>query len=375
MIWFLLISLGLYVILMGLFSIGVFRLKTFAGKAVKPETTFTLVIPFRNEKENLPALLHSISKLKYPEKRIEIFFVNDASEDASVAVIQQFILKRKPKGWTIVDNERKSRSPKKDAITLAVSKATHAWIFTTDADCILPENLLKNLDAFIQNTSSKLIAGAVLALPENRFFISHYQFLENLTLAGVTMGAFGLRKPIMCNGANLAYKKSAFEAVNGFEGNEHIASGDDLFLLEKMQATFSGEVHFLKNKEQIVYTITERNWSAVVQQRVRWAAKSTGYKSVFSKFTGIVVLAANACLLIAFWMLFQSENGLFFLTLILLKWGIDEVFIYQVNAFFKREINWLYLRLMAFLYPLLTLYIAVRALFGNYNWKGRTFKK
>tara|TARA_R110000850_G_scaffold190308_4_gene316235 strand:+ start:10277 stop:11404 length:1128 start_codon:yes stop_codon:yes gene_type:complete len=375
MIWFLLISIGLYVVLMGLFGVGFFLLKTFSAQKRKSRTTFTLVIPFRNEAENLPALMNSIKKLKYPEELIEILFVNDASEDASVTAIQKFILNRKPKEWTLINNERKSGSPKKDAITLAVSKATHDWIFTTDADCILPEGLLKNLDAFIQNTPSKLIAGPVLALPENRFFISHYQFLESMTLAGVTMGAFGMGKPLMSNGAHLAYKKSAFEAVNGFEGNDHIASGDDLFLLEKMQATFPGEVHFLKNKAQVVFTKTERDWSRVVQQRVRWAAKTAGYKSLFSKFTGIVVLAANVSLLIAFLMLFQSESGVFFLVLILLKWGADEVFLYQINAFFKREIHWIYLRLMAFLYPVLTTYIAARALFGSYKWKGRTFKK
>jgi len=375
MIWFLLISIGLYVVLMLFFGIGLFRLKTFALQKVKPTTKFTLIIPFRNEAENLPALMQSISKLNYPEKLVEVLLLNDASEDDSVVVIQQFMLKRKPSGWAILDNERRSDSPKKDAITLAVSKAKHDWIFTTDADCILPENLLNNLNFFIQNTSSKMIAGPVLALPENRFFVSHYQFLESLTLAGVTMGGFGIGKPLMCNGAHLAYEKSAFEAVNGFEGNYHIASGDDLFLLEKMQAAFPREVHFLKNKEQIVYTKTESNWSAVVNQRVRWAAKTSVYKNMFSKWTGFIVLVANVSLLIAFVMLFKSESGLFFLMLIFVKWGVDEIFIYQANTFFKREIHWLYLRLMAFLYPFLTTYIAFRALFGNYKWKGRTFKK
>lgn len=375
MIWFLLISIGLYVVLIGLFGFGFFRLKTFAAQIINPKTTFTLVIPFRNEEENLPALIQSLFELKYPEKLIEIIFVNDASEDASVAVIQKFILNRKPTEWSILANKRKSGSPKKDAITLAISKATHNWIFTTDADCTLPENLLKNLDAFIQSTPSKLIAGPVLALPENRFFISHYQLLESMTLAGVTMGGFGIKTPIMCNGAHLAYEKSAFEAVNGFEGNDHIASGDDLFLLEKMQAAFAGEVHFLKHKTQVVFTKGEKKWTAVVQQRLRWAAKSTGYKTMFSKVTGIIVLTANVGLLIAFWMLFQSESGLFFLILILIKWGIDEVFLYQINTFFKQEIHWLYLRLMAFLYPFLTIYIVVKAMFGKYYWKGRPFIK
>jgi cellulose synthase/poly-beta-1,6-N-acetylglucosamine synthase-like glycosyltransferase len=113
MIWFLIISIGLYAVLMGTFGIGFFRLKTFAAQKVKPTTGFALIIPFRNEAKNLPALMQSISKLKYPEKLIEVLFINDASEDASVVEIQQFMLKRKPFGWTIFDNERRSGSPKK----------------------------------------------------------------------------------------------------------------------------------------------------------------------------------------------------------------------------------------------------------------------
>jgi hypothetical protein len=37
----------------------------------------------------------------------------------------------------------------------------------------------------------------------------------------------------LCNGANLAYKKTVFTELNGFQGNENIASGDDIFLFEK----------------------------------------------------------------------------------------------------------------------------------------------
>jgi hypothetical protein len=32
----------------------------------------------------------------------------------------------------------------------------------------------------------------------------------------------------MCNGANLAYTKTLFQELNGFDGNEKIASGDDI---------------------------------------------------------------------------------------------------------------------------------------------------
>lgn len=38
----------------------------------------------------------------------------------------------------------------------------------------------------------------------------------------------------MCNGANLAYERKAFNEVNGFAGVDHIASGDDMLLMHKI---------------------------------------------------------------------------------------------------------------------------------------------
>ena len=43
----------------------------------------------------------------------------------------------------------------------------------------------------------------------------------------------------MCNGANLAYERKAFFEVNGFTGIDHIASGDDMLLMQKIAQRFS----------------------------------------------------------------------------------------------------------------------------------------
>jgi hypothetical protein len=60
----------------------------------------------------------------------------------------------------------------------------------------------------------------------------HFQQLDLVSLQGATIGSFGIGKGFMCNGANLAYKKSLFQELNGFR-NDTIASGDDVFLLQK----------------------------------------------------------------------------------------------------------------------------------------------
>ena len=65
-----------------------------------------------------------------------------------------------------------------------------------------------------------------------------------MSLQGSTVGGFGIGHPFLCNGANLAYKKHHFIQLNGFKGNDTIASGDDIFLFEKFIHAFPRQVHF-----------------------------------------------------------------------------------------------------------------------------------
>lgn len=366
-----------YTVLLVWLVFGFFNCKeiTITNNSHLPTIKFSVIIPFRNEAENLPSLLLSLSKIHYLSGYFEILFINDASEDASEEIIRTFFEKYLSIDFQILENKRTSGSPKKDAITTAIAIAKNEWILTTDADCIVPSFWLQTLDIFIQKTNPKMVAGPVLLTSNKVHLLSAYQVLESISLAGVTIGSFGRNHPIMCNGANLAYQKDAFYQVKGFDGNKHIASGDDLFLLEKMKKKFPDAIGFIKSKEAIVTTKTESTWSAAINQRVRWAAKSVGYKSGFSKFVGILVLGINLAIVVAFFSLFFVENWWLIICLMLLKFFIDELFIFQINRFFQREIPWTYFWLMAFLYPFLTLFISWKALFGTYIWKGRTFKK
>ena len=53
----------------------------------------SIIVPFRNEEEKLPALLEKVEALKYPRDRFEIILVDDHSEDQSCAVVREFALK------------------------------------------------------------------------------------------------------------------------------------------------------------------------------------------------------------------------------------------------------------------------------------------
>ena len=344
---------------------GFTKVNSFDYLGLKPKNKFSIVVPFRNEAENLPILLNSFSKLNYPADLFEVILVDDESEEVFSFQFSVFNVQ-------MINNIRVSNSPKKDAISTAIQVVKNDWIITTDADCVVNENWLSALDNYIQLHDVSMIAGAVSYDCKNSF-LHHFQQLDLASLQGATIGSFGLRKGFMCNGANFAYTKSFFQELNGFEGNDEIASGDDVFLLQKAIARFPDKVHYLKSENNVVLTKPLDDWKSLFYQRVRWASKTVSYQSNSGKGLGLVVFGGNLAWILGFgfWVLGLTP----FLNIILiffLKLVVDAVLIYKANLFLNKN-SMRYLILGSLVYPFFSVSVALYSVFGKYEWKGRQF--
>jgi len=372
----------IYLLLIGLLIYGFDKVENFKLQDLPAKTKFSIVIPFRNEAEHLPQLLASISRLNYPKSLFEIILVDDDSEDESVLIIEKRLAaKASKKDFTrignirLIKNKRISDSPKKDAITTAIAVSKFDWIITTDADCILPKYWLDAFDEFVQTKKPNCIVAPITYHGQNSFF-NRFQILDFLSLQGATIGGFGLGKPFLCNGANFAYPKSIFNAVDGFKGNSEIASGDDIFLLEKFTQHDTKKVHYLKSSKAIVTTNPVKNGSELIQQRLRWASKTSRYTNRFAKGIGIIVLLGNlVCLgfipaVFLDYITFKTA-----VTLFIIKFSIDFLLLFKTSRFFKQETLLLSYLFSCLLYPFFSVYIVFLSLFKSYKWKGRTFKK
>ena len=356
----------IYFLFIGQLIYGCNRMKRFSKKEFTPKTSFTIVVPFRNEKENLPNLLHSISLLNYPKELVEVILVDDDSDD-------EFRIQNLEFRIQMIKNVRKSNSPKKDAIETAIQIAKHDWIITTDADCLVQKDWLTIYDQYIQKNEVEMVASGVCYIPK-KGFLSAFQNLDFLSLQGATIGSFGINQPFMCNGANFAYSKSFFKELNGFQGNETIASGDDVFLLQKAVSVAPKKVGFLLAKESIVATNPVATWSDLFQQRVRWASKSTGYSSVYGKLLALVVFGGNLAWIVSFllWLVGLLDQNIFML-FVALKFLIDFILLFKTANFFESKLQ--YVLASSLLYPFFSVSVAVYSLFGKYSWKGRNFRK
>ena len=349
---------------------GFSKAKDFEVSDVIPKTKFTIIVPFRNESENLPKLLDSILKLEYSIHLFEVILVDDDSDEEVRIPNYEFQI-------VIVPTIRLSNSPKKDAINTAITMAKNDWIITTDADCIVPKHWLKTFDNYIQKHHCKMIAAGVF-YKTNGNFIDYFQQLDLLSLQGTTIGSFENGNGFMCNGANFCYQKNFFYELNGFEGNDTIASGDDVFLLQKAIRNAPEAVRFLKSESVLVVTQTMKTWHDLFFQRVRWASKTVSYTSFYAKQLGLSVLLMNFIWILGFgFWVFSTLNSEFTNPFLMLFFGIkfvvDSILLYQTARFFKIRLR--FVLLSSLVYPLFSVAVVFYSFFGKYEWKGRQFKK
>lgn len=378
MIYIAVIFIIAYLIAMTVVILGMLRLPVYHFQESHAQTKFSVIVPFRNEAERLPELLDSVKKLKYPLHLYEIIFVDDASEDDSVSIITNALQKEKDinnLSFKVIPNIRLSGSPKKDAITEAISHSENDWIITTDADCMLPATWLTAFDVYITQNEPVLISGPVL-YEANNTFVEQFQKFDGLSLQMVTMASFGLEAPLLANGANLAYKKEAFLKVKGFSENNHIASGDDIFILEKIRTHYPDKAKILKSRDAVVTTFPEKDWGSVIDQRIRWASKTSKQNNRMSKALGGLVFFANLMVIVGVILCFFDSN-LFsiYLPIFLLKVLVDITVLRVSSRFFKTKVNTINFIGSLIVYPFVIIRVVLGSLKGKYSWKGRKFEK
>ena len=355
--WILII---LYALLIFISIAGVINLPETKLDNQPAENDFSIIVAFKNEQKNLPVLLTSLKNLNYPKSLFEIIMVNDHSGDNF-----EKIKKQHPEILWI--NNR--GNGKKEALETGIEKSSKTWIITTDADCKIPENWLIYFDQVIRNQASKMILGPVKYFERNDL-LARFQQFEFLSLQAFTMAGIALKNPFLANGAALGFEKKAYQEVNGYEGNRQLASGDDIFLLEKFQKRFKGQIHFIKNSEAVVLTRCQNSLPAMLQQKIRWSSKTKYQKNIWAKITGLIVTLTNIYLIVA-WILIWKDPD--YLKFIIGKFLLDAGLFLSVKTFYGVKFNLFQFFLSYIIYPFYFIYVLIKSLTGKYIWKETSY--
>lgn len=367
--------LGLYIFYILWLTFGLPKLKLTDFKlSNQPETKFSVVISMRNEAENLPALFQSVSDLSYPKNLFEIILIDDDSQDESWKLARAFQAHYSDIKIYLLSISEEKYTPKKNAIYTAIRKSTYPYILTTDADVILPENWLKSFDAKLQSTGADLLAGGVI-VAKNSSFLSHYQHFDMLSLQLFGLASFARNQPVICNGANLCYKKQAYLDAEVNYGKEDIASGDDVFTLQKFKQ-LGYEIDFLSDAQSVVWTRALESFEGLWHQRRRWASKTASVESWYMKSVGVLVTLMQLVLVLSLFLgVWNSAFFGFLINAFLLKFIIDGSSLTRMAKIQNLGFCWTDFFKVSLVYPFFTLFFSLTSFYGKFEWKGRRFKK
>ncbi len=262
--------------------------------------TITVVVPARNEEETIGPCVDSILATDYPHAKLEVIVVDDDSSDATAAVVRQRMTATAalalagdelPEAeWAesegagrlrlvqVPENRSRARAHKKRAIEKAVAHARGELILTTDADCVVPPGWARALATQFEGDEVAFVCGPVAyaVRPQDGLFV-RYQAQDFFGVMACAAGAVGIDRPHLANGACVGYRRETFQALGGFSGIDHVTSGDDELLMQKIAYTTPLDIRFCADPGATVLTAPVYSPTDYVHQRKRWASKSLNY--------------------------------------------------------------------------------------------------
>ena len=360
----------IYIFVVATFIVGWARIKYYKKPATPPTTFVSIIIAARNEEDKIAKTIDDVLAQHYPKTLFELIIIDDHSTDRTAEIVKNYT------GVKLIQLNEPAvlNSYKKMAIQKAIGEAKGDLIITTDADCRMGQHWLATIVAYYEENGYKMISSPVAYFEEKSIF-EDLQSLEFSYLIGLGASTIGNKNPSTCNGANLAYEKKAFFEVGGFKGIDDLASGDDELLLHKMAAIYGDRIGFLKNKDAIVYTHAKPSLTEFIQQRKRWASKSTRYKDKSVIILGVSIWLFNVSIVVnSILCIFFAGVAPFLLFQIISKLLVEFVFLYKMVGFFKRKNLLFLLPVLNALHIIYLIYIGIAGNSGKYNWKGRMVK-
>ena len=326
----------------------------------------SVVVPARNEEASIGRLLVDLENQDHAD--FEVIVVNDHSEDKTLPIVKEAVA-RNPR-LRIISN---GGNGKKAALTSGIEVSKGSIIVTTDADCSVSREWLSVLAHFFDDEEVKMAFGGVRMDAKSTF--SNLQSLEFASLIGSGMSMASWSYPAMCNGANLAFRKSVYEEVGGYTDNLHIPSGDDEFLMRKIVALYPMGVKPVFHRHSVVSTMPNSTFKDFLQQRIRWAGKWAYNNSLRTKALAVFVFCFQlTTLLLPLFVAFAWIDIKTCIILVLSKASFEFLFLERVTKFLSLRWNWVSFAILQVIYPVYVVFIGVLSNFKSFEWKGRKLK-
>jgi len=282
---FIVLTVGYFTVLI-LVLISFFRIKTAASPS---RPMISVVIAAKNESRRLMPLLQSLENLDYPREQYEVILVDDASTDDTPAILKSAA--QKHDNWRFLRIEQQSDKfhAKKTALAKGVREAMGELIFVTDADCSVPEQWLTRMSAQFDEKTAMVLGYS--PLESGTGFLDKWLKFDNLFSAITVMAPTVWGFPISSVGRNMAFRKSAYEQIGGYESLTRFKSGDDIHLTERMRDQRVGKIKACVHPDTFVYTQPPENGREIIFQQIRKNSKILDKSPVTAGFSVLLFMA------------------------------------------------------------------------------------
>ncbi|NOZ07524.1 MAG: glycosyltransferase [FCB group bacterium] len=236
----------------------------------------SVIVAARNEEHTLPSLIDALQHQTYPETLFEIIIVNDRSTDGTALYLDEISEKIPQLKILTVTETPEGWAPKKWALNSAVLTASGDLILQTDADCRPCSNWISTMVSGFSDPETGFLS-APAPLTAHQTYLDALFEMESLAQDALSAGGMEAGIALSCTGRNMAFRKDVFNAVSGYSGFEHILSGDDDLLLQKVSTQGQWKLRFLSQNGAIVESDPPRTINQFIYQRLRFASKGIEY--------------------------------------------------------------------------------------------------
>tara|TARA_B100001250_G_scaffold402989_1_gene416869 strand:- start:1013 stop:2110 length:1098 start_codon:yes stop_codon:yes gene_type:complete len=321
----------------------------------------SIVVPAKNESENIAKCMDSLILQNYPKDRYEIIPVDDGSNDETFKLMKTISKKNSSIKPLKIDSNLSYG--KLDAIDLGILHSKGEIILTTDADVWMGNNWLNTMiKPFKQNTG--MVVG--IAMEETSFNpVKSFQLLDASVIRIISAALVEISKPITCQGANLAFRKIAYLEVREKVLKLAKRFGNREWLMQEMNIAAKWEIISQIDKDSFVYTNSPENWVTLINQRSRWASTGKQYSKLSIRlYLTIIYLAMLSFLLALIFLDFQSVIYLWASKLI-----IDILMAIMIAICLEKPKLLLAFPIVYFFQPLIVVVSGFLGTFKLYSWK------
>ncbi len=368
LILFINILLNIYAIAIICLIIGMARLYS---KHNITQPFVSVLVAARNEEQNIAICLDNLLLQDYPADNYEVIVANDGSNDNTMKILLEYAKKDTRIIPLNITEEYNGLKGKKNALQQAMEKSNGEIVFLTDADCqVSPLWISEMIKHFTPKIG--LVAGYV-EYPI-KTFRDKLLALERLSIGVMAAGSIGIGYPVVCWGANLAYRRSAFEEAGGFLAIKHSISGDDELLMQNINTNTNWKIDFCTSPKGFVKADFPQIASDLAQQRSRHLSASLHYAPPLIVL-GIVGYLLNLSLFLFVPIsLFYAPLCVIW-SILLSKSLLDFIAIFLGARLFKAYNLLWYFPLVELLYIVYVVIIGLRGALGIFDWKGRSTRE